>query len=133
MVKAKKAKTRKKKKVIKKDINRGRIYIQSTFNNSIISITDDKGNLLSWASAGSCGFKGTRKSTPYAAQIALQTAVEKSKVYNLKSIEVFISGVGSGRESAVRALQNSGLIVHSIKDTTPVPHNGCRAKKARRV
>jgi len=121
-----------KKKVIR-DVSRGRIYIQSTFNNTIVSICDDQGKALSWASAGSTGFKGARKSTPYAAQITTQSALSKAKPYNIKSVEVFVSGVGAGRESAVRALSGSGIMVTSIKDVTPVPHNGCRPRKSRRV
>ncbi|OGD67993.1 30S ribosomal protein S11 [Candidatus Berkelbacteria bacterium RIFCSPHIGHO2_12_FULL_36_9] len=121
------------KKIIRREVAKGRIYIQSTFNNTIVSVTDDKGNSISWASSGSCGFKGTRKSTPYAAQIAAQTAINKAKVYNLKSVDVYVSGVGSGRESAVRALNGTGIMVTSIKDVTPVPHNGTRPKKPRRV
>lgn len=127
------ATAKRKKKVIRKEVSRGRIYIQSTFNNTLVSVTDDQGKALSWSSAGSCGFKGTRKSTPYAAQIAAQTAINKAKVYNIQSVEVYISGVGSGRESAIRALQGTGLTVTGIKDVTPLPHNGCRARKARRV
>lgn len=126
-------KSRRKKKLVKKDISQGKIYIQSTFNNTIVTVSDKTGNVLSWASSGSLGFKGTRKSTPYAAQVAAQSAVSKAKAYGLQSVEVFVSGVGSGRESAVRALHGAGLTVTNIKDTTPVPHNGPRAKKARRV
>lgn len=126
-------KSRKKKKQIKKNISQGRIYIQSTFNNTIVTVTDKAGNVISWASSGSLGFKGTRKSTPYAAQIASQSAVTKAKSYGLSSVDVYVSGVGSGRESAVRALHGAGLSVTNIKDVTPVPHNGPRAKKARRV
>lgn len=126
-------KTVRRKKTAKKNVSAGFVYIQSTFNNSLVTITDSSGNVLSWASAGSCGFKGTRKATPYAAQIATQTAVEKAKSYGLQSVEVYVSGVGSGRESAVRSLQGSGLTVTNIKDVTPVPHNGTRPKKQRRV
>jgi len=133
MPEAKPVKTSRRKKVVKKNVSTGIVYIQSTFNNSLVTITDSVGNTLSWASAGSCGFKGTRKATPYAAQIATQTAVEKAKTYGLGSVEVYVSGVGSGRESAVRSLQGSGLMVTNIKDVTPVPHNGTRPKKARRV
>jgi small subunit ribosomal protein S11 len=126
-------KSRRKKKLVKKDISQGKIYIQSTFNNTIVTVTDKSGNAVSWASSGSLGFKGTRKSTPYAAQVAAQSAVSKAKAFGLQSVEVFVSGVGSGRESAVRALHGAGLTVTNIKDITPVPHNGPRAKKARRV
>lgn len=123
---------KKKRKI--KEVAVGKIYIQSTFNNTIISVTDADGNLLSSASAGSLGFKGARKTTPYAAGLATQNAVEKAKTNcKLKQLSVIVSGVGNGREAAVKALQNSGLIVTDIKDATPVPHNGCRAKKPRRV
>jgi len=125
-------KSRRKKKTVK-NVVKGKIYIQSTFNNTLVMVSDDQGGAISWASAGSCGFKGTRKSTPYAAQIAAQTAVGKAKSLGLQSVEVFVSGVGSGRESAVRALHSAGLSVTNIKDITPVPHNGSRPKKTRRV
>ena len=111
----------------------GSIYVQSSFNNTIISITDDLGNVISWASAGSLGFKGARKSTPYAAQLAAASAIEKAKSRGFSKAKVFVTGVGSGRESAVRAITNTDIEVTTIKDTTPVAHNGCRAKKARRV
>ncbi len=114
-------------------VPRGRVYVQSTFNNTIISITDASGGVLSWASAGNASFKGARKSTPYAAQVTLKNAVEKAKPYNLESVEVFVSGVGQGREAAVRALQGTGLTVTGIKDITPIAHNGARPKKPRRV
>lgn len=130
---ANKLQTRNKKKNIKKNVTLGNVYIQSTFNNTIVTVSDNQGNVLSWASSGGCGFKGTRKSTPYAAQITAQTAINKAIAYGLKSVKIFVSGVGSGRESAVRALQGTGLLVTSIKDVTPVPHNGCRPKKPRRV
>jgi small subunit ribosomal protein S11 len=125
------------KKVVKKKskvaVNSGNIYIQSTFNNTIISITDDNGNLISWASAGSIGFKGAKKSTPYAAQLAAAAAIEKAKARGFVKGKIYVTGVGSGRESAVRALTNANLEIALIKDTTPVAHNGCRPKKARRV
>jgi len=133
MAEIKPSRNKRKKKATKKIFSKGRIYIQSTFNNTIVTITDDQGGGLSWASAGSCGFKGARKSTPYAAQIATQTALAKAKPFSLQTVDVFVSGVGSGRESAVRALQGSGLMVTNIKDITPVPHNGSRPKKPRRV
>jgi small subunit ribosomal protein S11 len=126
------AKMMKRKKVIK-NVSHGRIYVQATFNNTIVSITDEKGQVISWSSAGSLGFKGARKATPYAAQIAATTALEKAKTFGLESLEVYISGIGQGRESAVRSLSGSGLAVTQIKDITPMPHNGCRPKKARRV
>jgi len=122
----------KKKKNIK-NVTTGKVCIQSTFNNTLVTVSDDKGNVISWASAGGCGFKGARKATPYAAQIASQTAIEKAKASGLKYVSVIVSGVGNGRESAVRALSSSGMSVTGIRDITPIPHNGCRAKKARRV
>jgi small subunit ribosomal protein S11 len=121
------------KKKVKKSVYSGNIYIQSTFNNTIISITDEDGNVITWASSGSIGFKGTKKSTPYAAQLAATAAIEKAKAFGLSKVKVFVSGVGAGRESAVRALVNSNLTVEIIKDITPIAHNGCRAKKERRV
>lgn len=124
------AATRKK---IKKAVTKGRVYIQSTFNNTIITITDEAGNTISWATTGSAGFKGTRKSTPFAAGSAAGTAAEKAKAYGLERVDAYIKGVGGGRESALRAIQHSGITVLSIKDTTPVPHNGTRSRKPRRV
>ena len=117
----------------KRNIDRGQAHIQSTFNNTIVTITDAVGNALSWASAGQLGFRGSKKSTPYAAQMAADTAAAAAKDYNLKAVEVFVKGPGSGREAAIRALQASGLEVTMIKDVTPVPHNGCRPPKRRRV
>ncbi len=117
----------------RKSVPRGRAYVQSTFNNTLITITDPNDNVLSWASAGQAGFKGSRKSTPYAAQIASETAARKAMEHGMRQVDVFVKGPGSGREAAVRALQSSGLIVLSIKDSTPVPHNGCRPPKRRRV
>lgn len=114
-------------------VDKGRMYIQATFNNTIITITDDKGDVLAWTSAGLLGFKGARKATPYAAQIAAKSVLEKVKNKGLTSIKLFISGVGSGRESAIRSLHGTGIQVTAIKDITPIPHNGCRPKKARRV
>ena len=125
--------TSKQKQKQKPPVKTGRIYVQSTYNNTIISVTDSTGGVLSWASAGNQGFKGARKSTPYAAQVAMKTAVEKAKLRGLESVEVFVSGVGSGREQAVRWLGNSGVAVTHIQDITPIPHNGCRPKKPRRV
>lgn len=124
------------KKVPKKSrrvVRAGNIFIQSSFNNTIITITDENGGVISWASAGSIGFKGTKKSTPYAAQLAASAAIEKAKAAGFSQAKIFVAGVGSGRESAVRALTNANIEVLSIKDTTPVPHNGCRPKKPRRV
>jgi len=125
------------KKVVKKKskipVHSGSIYIQSTFNNTIISITDEKGGVISWATSGALGFKGAKKATPYAAQLAAASAIEKAKVRGLAKVRVFVCGVGSGREAAVRAITNTDLEVSLIKDITPIPHNGCRAKKPRRV
>ncbi|OGS46669.1 MAG: 30S ribosomal protein S11 [Elusimicrobia bacterium RIFOXYD2_FULL_34_15] len=111
----------------------GSVYIKSSFNNTIITITDDKGNVISWATSGSAGFKGTKKGTPFAAQIASANCAKKVVEMGLKQVSVFVNGPGSGRETAVRALQASGLMVTSIKDVTPIPHNGCRPPKQRRV
>ena len=129
--KNKKVVTRKKK--AKRNVAKGVAHIHSTFNNTIVTITDAAGNALSWASAGQLGFRGSRKSTPYAAQMAADTAAKAASDYGLKTIEVFVKGPGSGREAAIRALQAAGLDVTLIKDVTPVPHNGCRPPKRRRV
>ncbi len=117
----------------RKNIERGAAHIRSTFNNTIVTLTDTAGNALSWASAGGLGFKGSRKSTPFAAQMAAETAAKAAMEHGLKSIEVFVKGPGSGREAAIRALQAAGLEVSMIKDVTPIPHNGCRPPKRRRV
>jgi len=117
----------------RKFVDRGQVHIQSSFNNTIVTITDATGNALSWASAGQLGFRGSRKSTPYAAQMAADTACSAAKEYGLKTVEVFVNGPGSGREAAIRALQAAGLEVTLIRDVTPVPHNGCRPPKRRRV
>ena len=117
----------------RKNIERGAAHIQSTFNNTIITITDVQGNAISWASAGGLGFKGSRKSTPFAAQMAAETAAKAAMEHGLKTVEVFVKGPGSGREAAIRALQSAGLEVNMIKDETPIPHNGCRPPKRRRV
>ena len=122
-----------KKKKVKKNILNGIAYVQSTFNNTIISIADTSGNVISWASAGQKGFKGSRKSTPYAAQIAADSAASKALEYGMKVLSVEIKGPGSGRETALRALQARGFKIISIKDTTPMPHNGSRPPKKRRV
>jgi len=111
----------------------GSVYIQSTFNNTIITVTDDNGGVIAWASAGSIGFKGSKKSTPYAASLAASAAIEKAKLRGLKKAQIFISGVGAGRDSAVRAFHNANIEVDLIKDITPIPHNGCRRKKVRRI
>ena len=120
-------------KKVKKNITTGIAFVNSTFNNTIISITDDHGNVLAWSSAGSKGFKGSRKSTPYAAQIAADDAAIKAQEYGLKFLNVQVKGPGSGRETALRALQARGFKIISIKDTTPMPHNGSRPPKKRRV
>ena len=117
----------------KKHVESGAAHIRSTFNNTIVTISDTKGNALSWASAGGLGFRGSRKSTPFAAQMAAETATKAALVHGLKSVDVFVKGPGSGREAAIRALSASGLDVLSICDVTPVPHNGCRPPKRRRV
>lgn len=120
-------------KAVKKNIFSGIAHIQSTFNNTLVTITDVKGNAISWASAGARGFKGSRKSTPFAAQLAAEEAGRKAMDHGMKNIAVFVKGPGSGRESAVRALQQVGFRVTVIRDVTPIPHNGCRAPKRRRV
>ena len=117
----------------RKNIEHGQAHIQSTFNNSIITITDAAGNALAWSSAGALGFKGSKKSTPFAAQLAAETAAKAAMEHGLKSIEVFVKGPGSGREAAIRSLQAAGLEVTLIKDVTPLPHNGCRPPKRRRM
>jgi len=122
-----------KKKKIKKNVLNGVAYVQSTFNNTIISIADTNGNVISWASAGQRGFKGSRKSTPYAAQIAADSAASKALEHGMKTLSVEVKGPGSGRETALRALQARGFKIISIKDTTPMPHNGARPPKKRRV
>ncbi len=121
------------KRRVKKNIERGQAHIQSSFNNTIVTLTDSQGNAISWASAGGLGFRGSRKSTPYAAQMAAETAAKAATVHGLKSVDVMVKGPGAGREAAIRALQACGIEVTSIKDVTPVPHNGCRPPKRRRV
>ena len=117
----------------RKNISSGIVHVNSSFNNTMITITDAQGNAISWSSAGAMGFKGSRKSTPYAAQVAAEDAARKAQDHGLKTVEVNVCGPGSGRESALRALQAVGLTVTSIRDTTPIPHNGCRPPKRRRV
>jgi len=117
----------------RKNIERGVVHIQSTFNNTIVTIADVQGNTISWASAGGLGFRGSRKSTPFAAQTAAETAANAAKEHGLRIVEVFVKGPGSGREAAIRALQSAGLDVTMIRDVTPIPHNGCRPPKRRRV
>jgi len=127
---AKKVRTKKK---VKKNIASGVVHIQSTFNNTIVTITDSIGGVVAWSSAGVQGFKGSRKSTPFAAQLAAQDAAKKAMEHGMRSVEVYVKGPGPGRESALRALQASGFKVMMIKDVTPIPHNGCRPPKRRRV
>jgi small subunit ribosomal protein S11 len=127
----KKATTRKRRE--RKNIEKGAAHIQSTFNNTIVTLTDVNGNALSWASAGEMGFRGSRKSTPFAAQTAAETAAKVAIDHGMKTVEVYVKGPGSGREAAIRALQTVGLEVTMIKDVTPIPHNGCRPPKRRRV
>ena len=124
-------KTRRKKE--RKNVEHGAAHIKSTFNNSIVTLTDAQGNALSWSSAGALGFRGSKKSTPFAAQMAAETAAKAAMEHGLKSIEVYVKGPGSGREAAIRSLQAAGLEVTLIKDVTPIPHNGCRPPKRRRV
>lgn len=117
----------------RKNIQSGTAHIQSTFNNTIVTITDTQGNSVSWASAGGLGFKGSKKSTPFAAQSAADSAAKAAMEHGMKTVEVYVKGPGSGREAAIRALQAAGLEVNMIKDVTPIPHNGCRPPKRRRV
>lgn len=121
------------KKKVRKNINYGQAHIKSSFNNTIITISDTDGNVIAWASSGSSGFKGSKKSTPYSAQVATEIVVEKAKEHGVEKIDVFVKGIGSGRDSAIRAMNASGLYINSIKDVTPIPHNGCRPRKPRRV
>ena len=127
----KKVTTRKRRE--RKNIEKGQAHIHSSFNNTIVTITDVQGNTLSWASSGGLGFKGSRKSTPFASQMAAETAAKAAMEHGLKSVEVFVKGPGAGREAAIRALQTAGLEISMIKDVTPIPHNGCRPPKRRRV
>ncbi len=117
----------------KRNIPRGRAHIQATFNNTIITLTDPQGNTIGWASAGTAGFKGSRKSTPYAAQLAAQQAVRLAQDSGMREVDIYVKGPGPGREAAIRSLQAGGLVVRSITDVTPIPHNGCRPPKRRRV
>ncbi|UTR12535.1 30S ribosomal protein S11 [Evansella sp. LMS18] len=128
-----KAKTTRSKRRQRKNIESGIAHIRSTFNNTIVTITDTRGNAVSWASAGALGFKGSRKSTPFAAQTAAETAAKAAMEHGMKTVEVSVKGPGAGREAAIRSLQATGLEVNMIKDVTPVPHNGCRPPKRRRV
>ena len=130
---AKKVDRKTSKKRVKKNVTKGQAHIQSSFNNTIVTLTDAEGNALSWASAGGLGFKGSKKSTPYAAQMAAETAAKAATIHGLSEVDVFVKGPGSGREAAIRALSACGINVLTIKDVTPVPHNGCRPPKRRRV
>ena len=127
------AKTTGKKKKTRRNVTVGVAHVRATFNNTTVTVTDTRGDTLCWASAGTCGFKGSRKSTPFAGQCAAQQAAEKALKFGMKDVEVRVSGPGSGRESAITALQAAGLNVKSIEDCTPIPHNGCRPRKKRRV
>ena len=131
-VKGKQKKTVRKKKVRLQETD-GVAHIQATFNNTIITLTDPEGNTIAWGSSGTVGFKGSRKGTPYAAQMAARDAARKAMEHGLRQVEVYVKGPGSGREAAIRSLQNSGLFITSIRDVTPIPHNGCRAPKRRRI
>lgn len=128
--KGKKVRTRRRER---KNIEKGQVHISSSFNNTMVTITDLQGNALSWASSGGLGFRGSRKSTPYAAQMCAETAAKAAMEHGLKTVEVYVKGPGQGREAAIRALQSAGLEVVMIKDVTPIPHNGCRPPKRRRV
>lgn len=130
MPQKKKVKTRKRER---KSVPEGRACVQATFNNTIVTLTDPNGNVIAWSSSGTAGFKGSRKGTPYAAQLAATNAARKAMEHGLKQVEVVVKGPGSGREAAIRALQSSGLFITSIRDVTPIPHNGCRPPKRRRV
>ena len=122
-----------KKRRVRRNVTAGIVYINATFNNTTVTITDTKGDTLCWSSAGTCGFKGSRKSTPYAAQMASQQAAEKAAKFGVREVDVKVKGPGSGRESAITALEAAGLNVKTIEDCTPIPHNGCRPRKKRRV
>ena len=117
----------------RKSVPVGRAYIQSTFNNTIVTLTDPEGNVIAWGSSGTAGFKGSRKGTPYAAQMAARDTARKAMTHGLRQVEVYVKGPGSGREAAIRSLQSSGLYITGIRDVTPIPHNGCRPPKKRRV
>ena len=133
MAKAKIKKTASRKRRERKNIERGAAHIRSSFNNTLVTITDLQGNAISWSSAGSLGFRGSKKSTPFASQMAAETAARAAMEHGLRTVEVYVKGPGSGREAAIRALQTAGLEVNMIKDVTPFPHNGCRPPKRRRV
>lgn len=131
--KSEKLVTAKGKKRTLRQIPQGRAYIHASFNNTIVTVTDPNGNVVAWASAGNCGFKGPKKATPYAASVVVKKVADKSVAYGLRDLHVFVSGIGNGRDGALRALNGSGFNVLSMKDETPVPHNGCRPRRARRV
>ncbi|MFW5972054.1 MAG: 30S ribosomal protein S11 [Bacillota bacterium] len=133
MAKGKRNTKARRKKKIKRNIDKGQAHIRSTFNNTIISITDNQGNVIAWSSSGKVGYEGSRKSTPFAAQIAAEDAAQQAMDQGLKEVEIYVKGPGSGRESAIRSIQAAGLDVTQIKDVTPIPHNGCRPPKRRRV
>ena len=133
MAKSKNKKKTRRRKKVKRNIEKGQAHIKSTFNNTIISITDEEGKVVAWSSAGKVGYKGSRKSTPFAAQLAAENAADEAKEMGMKEIEIFVKGPGSGRESAIRTLQSAGLNITLIKDITPIPHNGCRPPKRRRI
>jgi small subunit ribosomal protein S11 len=120
-------------KIIRRKVSRGVVHIKASFNNTLVSVTDMRGNVISWSSSGSCGFKGSRKSTPFAAQTVTEVAIRKAIEQGIKQIEINVSGPGSGRETAVRSIQNLGLSILLIRDVTPIPHNGCRPTKKRRI
>jgi small subunit ribosomal protein S11 len=124
------ARTRKK---VKKNIPKGIAHIKASFNNTIVSISDTQGNVIAWATSGGCGFKGSRKSTPFAAQVAAETCVKRAREHGIRQVDVYVKGPGGGREAAIRSLQANGLIISTIRDVTPIPHNGCRAPQRRRV
>lgn len=130
---ADKKKTTRVKRRERKSIPKGRAYIQSTFNNTIINLTDPSGNTIAWGSSGTAGFKGSRKGTPYAAQLAAEQAARRGMEHGLRQVEVYVKGPGSGREAAIRSLQSAGLTITGIREVTPIPHNGCRPRKRRRV
>ena len=127
------AAARARKKKIWKNVGLAKVFVQSSFNNTIVNITDERGNCIVWSSAGSCGFKGTKKGTPFAASIAAENAGKRAIEAGVKQVSVFVRGPGSGRETAIRGLQSAGLVITSIRDVTPLPHNGCRPPKPRRV
>ncbi|MFH1846431.1 MAG: 30S ribosomal protein S11 [Candidatus Omnitrophota bacterium] len=128
----KKAKTKKRKKIVRK-VSNGKVFVHATFNNTIVTVTDTDGKILCWSSPGTVGFKGSRKSTPFAASVAAKDAVRKAKMHGIKEVAVFLRGPGAGKESAVRSIRTEGLNVRGLRDITPTPHNGCRPKKRRRI